>query len=273
MPRSDVTPSALDGHVAVEGCCNFRDAGGWTVADGAVMRTGMLYRADDPVRLTANGRATVDALGLAAVIDVRQHAQFVRSPGFVGASQTFHRPLVDRVIDLDDPPKLNEPFDLTDIYEGMIERSRERLGEVLDIVAEHLATGPVLVHCAYGKDRTGIIIALIQAAIGVPEAALVTEYGRSDGPSRERFRRLVEDPLDDDPPLWKAPSFMFTAPEEAMAELARRAIVRHGSLQEWAASFPVAGTTIQRLRDGLLDAGAGAGADLRARSGSDRPEN
>ena len=69
-------------HLDVEGCTNFRDAGGWATTDGGRMRTGLLYRSDDPIRLTASGRAVVESLGLRLVVDLRQRAQFERGPGF-----------------------------------------------------------------------------------------------------------------------------------------------------------------------------------------------
>ena len=70
-----------DNHLDIPGNLNFRDAGGWVRADGAQMRLGKLYRSDDPIRTTAEGRRRVQALGLSAVIDVRQNAQFYRGPG------------------------------------------------------------------------------------------------------------------------------------------------------------------------------------------------
>jgi protein-tyrosine phosphatase len=241
-----------DGHVDVEGCLNFRDAGGWVNEAGRTMRTGVLYRADDPIRITAAGREAVAALHLAASIDVRQHSQYKRSPGFIDPAHTYHRPLVDRVINLDDPPQLHEPSDMGDLYEDMIERSRPQIADVLDIVADHVASGPVLVHCAYGKDRTGIIIALIQAALGMSAETLVADYGRSDGPTRRRFQFVKDNPLPDDPEWWKAPPSLFTAPEAAMASLASRSVDRYGSLHEWVASFPLGEHTLERLRAGLL---------------------
>lgn len=84
--QADLTPPGRaplpDGHLAVEGCVNFRDAvGGGGPTDGS-MRRGVLWRSDDPIRITARGCATVAALGLVAVIDVRQDNQFVRRPPF-----------------------------------------------------------------------------------------------------------------------------------------------------------------------------------------------
>lgn len=240
------------GHVAVEGCVNFRDAGGWALADGRRMRTGVLYRSDDQIRLTDRGRAAVAALGLRAVIDVRQEPQFVRRPAFV-PEVTYHRPLVDRVVDLDNPPPLFEPAHIADMYDEMIARSVPQIADVLDLIAANVGDGPVLVHCAYGKDRTGVIVALVQAALGFGPEVLTEEYGRSDAPTRLRYEWLMRERLHDDPPAWKASPYLFTAPPEAMAILVQRSLERHGSLDAWVRSFPIADATIARLRAALLE--------------------
>jgi hypothetical protein len=241
-----------DGHLCIDGCVNFRDAGGWPTGDGRRVREGLLLRSDDPIRVTEAGRAAVASLGLEAVIDLRQHAQVVRRPGFVAPERTFHRPLVDRVIDLDDPPPLAEPADMAAMYEEIISRSEPQIADVLDLVADHVGRGPVLVHCAYGKDRTGVVIALVHAAIGVTPAAIAADYGRSHGPTQRRYRWMLDEPLHDDPPVHRAPADLFTAPTVAMQVLLGRAVARHGSLDAWVHSFPIASTTVDRLRDALL---------------------
>jgi protein-tyrosine phosphatase len=236
-------PSTLpDGHIDVEGCTNFRDAGGWDLAPGGRMRVGRLYRADDPLRVTAAGRCAVDALGLAATVDLRQHSQFLRGPGFLPHERTSHIPLVDRVIDPDDPQRIEGPTDLADLYEGMLTSSGEPIARALDAIATGLADGPVLVHCAFGKDRTGLLCALVQAAIGVPGNSIVADYHRS-----------LAEPLPDDPPTGHVPPMLFTAPAEAMDVLLARALATHGSLPAWAASFPTAPDTMDRLHHELVE--------------------
>jgi protein-tyrosine phosphatase len=251
----DVSTDVLPGwHVDVDGCTNFRDAGGWPTVDGGRMRTGRLYRSDDPVRLTPEGRRTVEALGLALAVDLRQHEQWARGPGFLPAERTVHVPLVDRVIDPDDPPVLERPSDLADLYEEMLERSRRPLGRALDHVAGAVGAGPVLVHCAYGKDRAGLVTALVQAAIGLAPDTIVADYVRSHDPAQRRRRWMLAEPLPDDPPIAKAPAYLFAAPGEAMSDLLGRVGRRHGSLDAWVAAFPIDGATIPRLREALLDA-------------------
>ena len=241
-----------DNHLDIPGNLNFRDAGGWVRTDGAQMRLGKVYRSDDPIRTTAEGRRRVQALGLSAVIDVRQNAQFHRGPGFLEPERTFHRPLVDKVIDLDNPPPLSQPSHIADMYDDMIARSTPQLGEVLDLMAEHVQTGPVLVHCVYGKDRTGIVLAMVQAAIGMPHDVIVADYFRSHEPTHRRYAWMKAEPLPDDPPIGRAPAYLFNAPAETMDVFLQRVVARHGSLDAWVRSFPIATTTIPRLQAALL---------------------
>lgn len=240
-------------HVDVDGCVNFRDAGGWATVDGGVVRRGLLYRSDDPIRITTAGRASVERLGLAMVIDLRQQTQFSRTPGFVEPKRTTHVPLVDQVVDHTDPPPLDTPSDMADLYAGMLDESRDQAGRVLDLAADHLEDGPVLVHCAFGKDRAGLMTALIHAAIGVRRDDIIADYVRSDAPSQRRRTAMIEQPLDDDPPVARLPETLFRAPAETMELVLDRAATEHGSLAAWVASFPIGPTTIDRLRAALVE--------------------
>jgi len=239
-------------HVAVEGCLNFRDAGGWPVIGGR-MRTGALYRSDDPVRLTSAGRETVGGLGLAFVVDLRQQAQFERGPGFLPPERTAHIPLVDRVIDPANPPMLETAADIADLYAEMLDRGHAQIGRALDTIAAHVSDGPVLVHCVYGKDRAGLLTALVQAAIGVSAEAIAEDYGRSDDPSRRRRAWMLAEPIPGDIHSERVSEFLFSAPGESMQIVLDRALADHPSLTDWAASFPVRPDTIERLGDALVE--------------------
>ena len=73
----------------------------------------------------------------------------------------------------------------------MVAGQRGNVVRAVEIIAAHVSDGPVLVHCMAGKDRTGIVVALVQAAIGVPLDSIVEDYARSDAPTR--LRRLGDD--------------------------------------------------------------------------------
>lgn len=242
-----------EGQVDVDGCVNFRDAGGWPTADGGAVRGARLYRADDPIRITRAGRAAVERLGLAMVVDLRQQTQFSRTPGFLEPARTTHVPLVDQVVDHSDPPPLDTPTDMADLYAGMLDESHQQVGRVLDTVADHVADGPVLVHCAFGKDRAGLMTALIHAAIGVGAHDIVADYVRSDGPAHRRRTAMITNPLADDPPVARLPETLFRASAETMELVLERAVAEHGSLTGWVSSFPIDTTTIDRLRASLVE--------------------
>ncbi len=242
-----------DWHVDVGGCVNFRDAGGWRTVDGGEVRRGRLYRSDDPIRITPDGRRAVDRLGLAMVVDLRQQTQFSRTPGFVERERTSHVPLVDQVVDHTNPPPLDTARDIANLYAGMLGESRHQVGRVLDVVADHLASGPVLVHCAFGKDRAGLITAIVHAAIGVRPDDIVADYVRSGAPARRRRATMIEQPLEDDPPVARLPEALFRASAETMELVLARAVEQHGSLDGWVSSFPTMPSTVERLRANLID--------------------
>jgi protein-tyrosine phosphatase len=253
MSTDAASPAELaPGHLTVDGCFNFRDAGGWPLEGGGRMRLGRLFRSEDATRLTAAGRATVDALGLVAVVDLRQDTQFARPHRFVADERTIHVALVDRVIDPDNPPTMGVPSDIADLYEAMIESSAPRIARALDAVAVGLVDGPVLVHCAYGKDRAGLVSAFVEAAIGVPADAIVADYARSDGPTQARRAAVIASPLPDDPNTAHAPPYLFRAPAESMAIVLERAVARHGSLGGWFDHLPVAPATRRLLIEALV---------------------
>lgn len=216
------------------------------------MRTGRLYRSDDPLRITDRGRAVVEGLGLSVVVDLRQDEQFVRRPGFL-PERTAHVAFVDQVIDRADPPRIDDEADLVDLYDDMLERGRGSIARAVDTIAAGLGSGPVLVHCAYGKDRAGLVVALVHAAIGVTADSIVADFARSHEPAMRRRAQSIAEPLHDDPDTSKVPEFLFSAHAATMRLLLDRVVHRHGSLETWVASFPIGPRSLELLRHELLE--------------------
>jgi hypothetical protein len=64
---------------------------------------------------------------------------------------------------------------------------------------------------------------------------------------------MIEQPLEDDPPISRLPETLFRAPAETIELVLARAVDEHGSLDAWVASFPIADSTVDRLRTGLVE--------------------
>lgn len=169
--------------IELEGPANFRDVGGYENRDGRRVSTGRIYRSDSLSYMTdADVRHCVDVLGIHTVIDLRaghEVDQFSHGPLEAAGVRFLHRPVVDETRsehiqrDPDQPaPELLSP---AAIYLLMLERFADRLTDVVRLVADP-ANHPVVFHCAAGKDRTGIVAALVLGVLGVDDETIVDDY-------------------------------------------------------------------------------------------------
>jgi protein-tyrosine phosphatase len=156
----------------IPGLANFRDVGGLPTVDGGVVRTGRLYRSSAPSALGPGGFAAVRALGLRAVLDLRDHYELEHEGYELGDPQITRL----HVAVLGDRPV---PPDQPGLYTHMIENCAAGFAEAVRTLARADSL-PALVHCAVGKDRTGVTVALTLSAVGVPDDAIAADYVRSN---------------------------------------------------------------------------------------------
>ncbi|MDA0169116.1 tyrosine-protein phosphatase [Solirubrobacter taibaiensis] len=179
--------------VDLEGAVNVRDIGGLPVEGGGVTAPGVLVRSDNLQGLTERDVARlVDELGVRVVVDLRTHAELdLEGPG----------PLVaDDRVEIRHRSLYPEKGQLTDV---MISRAdgenpavqyylaylRDRPDSIVGAL-EDIATadGSVLVHCAAGKDRTGVVVAMALAAVGVERDAIIADYEATG----ERIKAIMD---------------------------------------------------------------------------------
>jgi protein-tyrosine phosphatase len=156
---------------------NFRDLGGHETETGRFTRRGVFYRADGVHRCSASDTALLEGLGVSRVVDLRTAHERV-SDGSVDprhpSIEYRHVPLLDDVSGLGEIAH-DEPLVVS--YLQMLE---ERSGRVVAAVNAVVgAPGPVVFHCTAGKDRTGVLAAVLLRAVGVPTEAVVADYAKS----------------------------------------------------------------------------------------------
>ncbi len=203
--------------IAFEGIDNFRDFGDYA-AGARRLKAGLLYRSGHPARATDADLARLADLGLAVIVDLRRAQEREREreparrwPGF--AAQVIDNDLPQEglqeweqfVASSDPTPGSVRDYMLGYYGKAPFEpRYRDLYGRYFRALAE--TEGAVLVHCAGGKDRTGILCALTHHVAGVGEADVVADYLLTNDMARfaarlpmvsqltlERFGKTVSD--------------------------------------------------------------------------------
>jgi protein tyrosine/serine phosphatase len=179
-------------HLDWEGCYNVRDLGGLLTLHGYETRWQSVIRADLPGRLTPRGQRDLLAYGVRTIIDLRAPQEAKEEPSL------FTTPGKEQ----EAPDYFNLPLERYQPHVGaMIKQAKSRaevycivLDAYPDAIAEVLRAianarpGGVLIHCHSGKDRTGIVAALLLSLVGVSAEQIVADYGES----QIRLRPLYE---------------------------------------------------------------------------------
>ena len=179
-------PTAADGGqpdrwIRLPGTTNLRDLGGYPSTGGGTVRWRTLLRSDALHRLDDSGRAALAGLGLRTVIDLRTDEEVMAtSSGLDGTGDagvhtgvhTFHVPLFDAAAIGRLPPELAA------IYRYMIDDCGAAIAEAVGRLCAGNAL-PGLVHCTAGKDRTGLVAAIVLAVVGVPDDIIAADYALS----------------------------------------------------------------------------------------------
>jgi protein-tyrosine phosphatase len=191
--------------IELEGAANVRDLGGLATKDGGETAAGRLLRGDNLQELSPSDVARlVGDIGLTTVVDLRSTAELVsEGPApldAVAAVRHAHHPILseqgsatDVVADVllaqdrDEQDRSRYPADpLCGHYLGYLEDRPDQVVAALRSVAA--ADGAALVHCAAGKDRTGVVVALALTAVGVRPQDVVADYAATG----ERITGIVE---------------------------------------------------------------------------------
>jgi protein-tyrosine phosphatase len=208
--------------LALDGCSNFRDVGGYRTGAGARVLPRRLFRSDSLTELSAADRASLRDLGLTTIVDLRSDAETVlagRAPDL--GARYHHLPLGNPVFAADDTDLWDDPERVADFYFEMLDAGSEAVAETLAILTDPAAY-PAVIHCSVGKDRTGVAIALVLSLLGVGDADVVVDYALSGVATPhlvERMReRLGERAADLDPYV---PALLAAHPDNMRHFLAR----------------------------------------------------
>ena len=223
------------------------------------MAWGRLYRSDDLGHLTGRDLDTVRSLGLRTVLDLRSDARGGRrhvprrAPIPVALhhlpvlTRTWHEEEVDVLAALADRAT---PY-LVARYLDLLDEGGPALAAAVELMARPVAQ-PVLFHCAAGKDRTGVLAALVLSVLGVADEDIAADYTLSADAMTRRLAWLqVNDPAGA-VTMAGQPAGWLAAPTEVMVTVLRHLREVHGGAESYLADHGVDRSTFDTLRYLLL---------------------
>jgi protein-tyrosine phosphatase len=248
-----VAPLGFERRIAFEGCFNFRDLGGYRTIDDRWLLPQRIYRADGPHRLTAADIATLRALDLATVLDLRT-PQEVEERGcylaLLADAVEYHLPLLDVLPDPERLPEWIDPEVVALQYREMLDRGEEAIAEALAILSDPSAY-PAVFHCSAGKDRTGVLAAVLLGVLGVPDEVIISDYAMSADAMHRLIEHYKQTYPDADEQLTRLAPAMVAAHPQAMASFIAGVRRDYGTFDGYADAIGV-GTTPRFIRAAVL---------------------
>jgi len=239
----------MEREIGLEGCVNFRDLGGYR-ADGGSVRWRRLFRSDALHELTPADVATVRGLGVTTVIDLRSDFERAHDGGphpLEGAAEFVRAPIINET---NAAVMGDTGLSLARRYARIMETTGTALADAVTAIAQ--APGATVFHCAAGKDRTGMVSAVVLGALGVSDADLVADYamtGRNLAGIQARLERHA---------AYKqtyayVPRDAMTAETDTMGELIADLRARHGDMTAFLGAAGVGSEVVERLRAALVE--------------------
>jgi protein-tyrosine phosphatase len=239
--------------IDLPGMYNLRDLGGYPAAGGPTpWRT--LFRSDALHQLDGAGIDRLSALGLRTIVDLRTHVEAEIAPSPLDQLSARHAHVSLLGADL---PAL--PPRLEDVYSHIVGQCGGAIADAIRPLCADRAF-PALVHCSAGKDRTGIVIAMVLAVLGVPDEVIAADYALSGGyldPTQTaaigqlRAGTGLGDELTEE---------LLSSPPQLILEVLAFAREQHGSVDAYLLAHGLSRADLATLRTGLAGTGlAGTG--------------
>ncbi len=233
---------------------NFRDLGGYPTNDGRHTRWRTLFRADGLYRLTPDDANIVMNLGVRTVVDLRTNNE-VRERGTFPVKDHgvayHHLPIIDATWGEAQTPEFNDEVEfLVWAYREMLAEAAPRFADAINLLSQQTVL-PAVFHCAAGKDRTGILAALVLGVLGVDESIIAADYGltRSATTRLRAWARQHQPELAD---LYDRMPPRFTAADpRAMAIVLNDITSRYGSVRNYVREIGVSDDAVRALVDAL----------------------
>jgi len=243
-------------HFELEGAYNIRDIGGYPTESGYQTRWKMFLRSDSMHRLTTQSKSDLVNYGVRTVIDLRTTLETETRPNvFMGSSQVsylHHNVIGDEYLPDEDSVITGLPADsIRASYTTWLDLRQDAILGVLSALADPIVR-PAIYHCAGGKDRTGVITALLLGIAGVPRQVIAEDYALT-------AHFLLQRDLNEGPPagqehITTVEQFKEEfCPPEGMIMTMQHLDDTYGGIPQYMRAIGMNDGQIQCLRDAVID--------------------
>ncbi|PJF22423.1 MAG: hypothetical protein CUN56_06050 [Phototrophicales bacterium] len=249
-------------HLTIEGAWNVRDIGGLETHHGKRVKRGLIYRSGALSDLTPAGIQQFQTLGIQTICDMRSVEEAQTAPDYLPPNvQYFHEPLdtednqLERLLSILIFRRRLKKIMLRTYTRVMVDRNAPLMGRILRRLADP-QNRPAIIHCSAGKDRTGVLTALLLGLLGVPESTIIADYTQTNL-AYERIAELAANLLQRIAFLGVRPHHvhpLIVADAAVMQYTLNHIKERYGSISDYLTT--AAGLdeiTLQQLRDDLLE--------------------
>lgn len=223
--------------IRLSGTMNTRDLGGYETAEGQITQFGRILRSDMPSALDEIDIAALQKRQIKTIIDLRSPEEMDYRPDPFATCSAFEYLPCSFSKGNQNP---SSPDVVPDIYMELF-LDFENIRRVLEKIAQ---PGSILYHCAVGKDRTGVITAILLLNAGVELSDVLADYQVSYTYLRVWIRELIKKE--------GLPSFMGRSNMEYMEVALDRLKEKFGSIQEYLEKVGLSNETLEKLRKKLL---------------------
>jgi protein-tyrosine phosphatase len=242
-----------------DGCLNVRDLGGLPTADGGRTLLGRVVRSDNVRQLSDAGWRALANHGVTRIVDLRWPEELAGDQPRDVDIDVVHVSVLGGALDENSEyveqldAHLDSVEDVADhfawSYVDFLERFRDRFGQAFGAVAD-APEGAVVVHCAGGKDRTGLVAAILLRLAGVPREEVAADYAKSEANLAPALRSWI-DTIEDDVVRRRREKLAQT-PAEGMLRVVEEIEARYGDVASYLRAAGLTDAQIERLRERLV---------------------
>ncbi|NLB37610.1 MAG: tyrosine-protein phosphatase [Clostridiales bacterium] len=224
--------------IPLENIINCRDLGGYPCVDGSVTKFGRVLRAGVPKMPTERDIEALKEYGVSTVIDFRGYAEDEKHASVFSNIESFN---YHHISLLDINPAETEDASLIEYYKLSVDKYMNNIAKVFKALTQ--ANGTVMMHCFFGKDRTGIISAFLLELAGVSMEDIVADYQVSYVYIRQFFE---DEEASGSGLIWETNLEHLQSSEKTISELMRYVKEKFGTVESYLKACGVDGETLKK---------------------------